>query len=78
MPEGSSSAAPVINPGPRFEKKRRNGGFSAGVATAIGANKSPTISGKESLMPTLSMRRDGRHQEGRPRAVGAPCGRTWC
>ena len=28
MPDGSSSAAPVIRPGPRFEKKRRNAGAS--------------------------------------------------
>src|SRR5438105_2123212 len=30
MPEGSSSAAPVINPGPRTEKKRRTIFFRSG------------------------------------------------
>jgi hypothetical protein len=49
MPEGSSSAAPVIKPGPRFEKKRRNAGFSDGdvlVADAIAADKARTIAAK--------------------------------
>jgi len=31
MPEGSSSAAPVMSPGPSSEKKRRNEGFSTGA-----------------------------------------------
>jgi len=30
MPDGSSSAAPVINPGPRTEKKRRMKFFFGG------------------------------------------------
>ena len=36
MPEGSSSAAPVIKPGPRTEKKRRKRlGFSLAVGFAV-------------------------------------------
>jgi hypothetical protein len=35
MPEGSSSAAPVMSPGPSSEKKRRKDSFSTGDLEAL-------------------------------------------
>src|SRR5882724_3294147 len=68
MPDGSSSAAPVISPGPRFAKNPRAAGFCFSSAMRYARLQSNGL--KDSLLLLESSEcADIRHGEGDPELV---------